>query len=717
MEVSYKVRLEKQLEAGLCAVGRFDGNHPAVACAAGACGQVLLYDPHDELQVTTTSGAPPLRTLNFNKTITALDAGPLDPARTRAQAKTTRGVTPDENDDKVVRDVLLVGLGSALMVYDVDLNSDIFYRECPDGVFSCRFCTLQGCEQPLAVVGGNCSVVGFGWQGTELFWNVAGDDVRVVAPCEGDLLVGSDDYEIRIFRKEESIYEISEADKVVALCSLGKRGRFAFGLANGTVGVYKNNERRWRVKSKNALVALLATQNRDVAAGWSSGAVTLRSASNGQVIYKDTFDAPLVSLVCADLKLSGAPQLIAVGVDGEIRGYTPAVVERDTSKAEDDLRRKREIEQLQAEKRRLVGELRALEEQPQTPSDDAQGIPPDTQISLDVAAPVHGGGFELIVATSNETYVVGVVVLDTDGGLFEGETLSCAPARPSDKLGIVVRPKKNFPASLKIQIHVAARPSSSSLHVFEVDYKLPKFCRFYHVQEEVAQPSSWVKFDVPTNVQRVAQYLTQAFVSTEEVECVDNQVTSYYVGLDGSPLRVEATKDVTGTQITISTNDLATAAEVVQDVCTSLDVHELESEASFPDESQRLKETLERVSTHNSIRVRLTAEMADGSSRVKALVLKAEDARLMADMPRMMRNYDELMRVNEELIAEYNKRATNHEALLAALKQVNQVVQRASSLRVGKAKARVVADARRAIKKGDAAALLSLIATGRTGPG
>ena len=113
-------------------------------------------------------------------------------------------------------------------------------------------------------------------------------------------------------------------------------------------------------KSKNALVALLATQNRDVAAGWSSGAVTLRSASNGQVLYRDTFDAPLCSLICADLKLSGSMQLIAVGVDREIRGYLPAVVERDTSRAEDDLRRKREIEQLQAEKRRLVGELRAL---------------------------------------------------------------------------------------------------------------------------------------------------------------------------------------------------------------------------------------------------------------------------------------------------------------------------------------------------------------------
>ena len=350
-------------------------------------------------------------------------------------------------------------------------------------------------------------------------------------------------------------------------------------------------------------------------------------------------------------------------------------MERDTSRAEDDLRRKREIEQLQAEKRRLVGELRALEEQPQAPSDDAQGIPSDTQISLDVAAPAHGGGFELIVATSNETYVVGVVVLDTDGGLFDGETLSCAPARPTDKLGIIVRPKKTF------------RPPSSYKSTSPRGRCLPQYMSLkliINYQNSVASTASprrshnrvrWVKFDVPTNVQGVAQYLTQAFVSTEAVETEDNQVTSYYVGLDGAPLRVEATKDTTGTQVRISTNDLATAAEVVQDISTSLDVHELENEASFPDESRRLKETLEKVSTHNSIRVRLTAEMADGSSRVKALVLKAEDARLMADMPRMMRNYDELMRVNEGLIAEYNKRATNHEALLAALKQVNQVVQ------------------------------------------
>jgi len=715
METTYKIALARHFEAGLVTVGRFDGKHPAVAAASGACGQVLLYDPHDELQVSS-DGAPPLRTLNFNKTITALDAGPLDPTRTRKQSKETRGVEVEENDETMVRDVLLVGLGSALMVYDVDLNSDVFYRECPDGVLTCTFAVLSDMDQPLVVVGGNCSVVGFGWQGTELFWNVAGDHCRAVAAAEGDLLVGSDDYEIRLFRKEEALYEISEADKVIALCGLGKRGRFAFGLNNGTVGVYKNKERRWRVKSKNKLVALLATECsgslKDVCAGWSSGAVTLRSASNGQVLFKDAFDAPLCALARADLRLSGSNQLIAVSSNGDIRGYQPASVKRDTSKAEDDAERQRAIEKLQAEKRALTSELRSLEDSARTPAqEEAQVIPGDTEISLDVATP-EANGFELVVSTSNKTFVVGVVVLDTDGGLFEGETLSACPTRPSDTCSIKIRPKKNFPAALKLQVHVAARPSSSALHVFEVDYKLPKFCRFVRVAEATTPPSSWVRFSVPTNSQRVAEYLSHAFIATETVACVDNSVEAYYVGLDNAPLHISARHNL----ITLSTSDLATAAEVVQDICTSLNVPELESEASFPDESQRLKDTLDKVSAHNSIRVRLTAEMADGSSRVKALVLKAEDARLMADMDRMMNNYDQLMLVNEELIAEYNKRAANHEALLAALKQVNQVVQRASQLRVGKAKARVVSEARRAIKKGDAPALLRLIATGRAAP-
>ena len=50
------------------------------------------------------------------------------------------------------------------------------------------------------------------------------------------------------------------------------------------------------------------------------------------------------------------------------------------------------------------------------------------------------------------------------------------------------------------------------------------------------------------------------------------------------------------------------------------------------------------------------------------------------------------------MLAGYNVRAANHENLLSALKEVNQMIQRSANLRAGKAKARVVADCRAAVK-------------------
>ena len=52
----------------------------------------------------------------------------------------------------------------------------------------------------------------------------------------------------------------------------------------------------------------------------------------------------------------------------------------------------------------------------------------------------------------------------------------------------------------------------------------------------------------------------------------------------------------------------------------------------------------------------------------------------------------------DNIPAGYNVRAANHENLLAALKEVNQMIQRSANLRAGKAKSRVVADCRAAVK-------------------
>jgi hypothetical protein len=52
--------------------------------------------------------------------------------------------------------------------------------------------------------------------------------------------------------------------------------------------------------------------------------------------------------------------------------------------------------------------------------------------------------------------------------------------------------------------------------------------------------------------------------------------------------------------------------------------------------------------------------------------------------------------LNNQFIGGYNVRASNHTGLLAALKEVNQMIQKAANLRVGKPKLSVIADCRAA---------------------
>ncbi len=96
----------------------------------------------------------------------------------------------------------------------------------------------------------------------------------------------------------------------------------------------------------------------------------------------------------------------------------------------------------------------------------------------------------------------------------------------------------------------------------------------------------------------------------------------------------------------------------------------------------------------------------------KALVVRAEDSRLMGDMEGMRRAYNELSILNGQLISGYNIRQANHEKLLAALKDVNQMIQKAANLRTGKSKARVITDCRAAVKANSMPSLFRIIRKG-----
>jgi hypothetical protein len=133
--------------------------------------------------------------------------------------------------------------------------------------------------------------------------------------------------------------------------------RLAYGLGNGTVGVFEGPKRMWRVKSKHGVECVVgfdATGDGvlDVATGYSNGAVTVRCHETGEVLVKipapsSSSSSPslkgagggsggVAAMVVYDYRMdrssdgndptgsseSAAPQLIVCTSSGEVRGYS-----------------------------------------------------------------------------------------------------------------------------------------------------------------------------------------------------------------------------------------------------------------------------------------------------------------------------------------------------------------------------------------------------------
>lgn len=61
------------------------------------------------------------------------------------------------------------------------------------------------------------------------------------------MIVSSEDFNIRIFKGDQIIAEHVETEVVTGLVVLPEN-RFAYSISNGTVGVYEQDVRLWRVK-------------------------------------------------------------------------------------------------------------------------------------------------------------------------------------------------------------------------------------------------------------------------------------------------------------------------------------------------------------------------------------------------------------------------------------------------------------------------------------
>jgi Bardet-Biedl syndrome 2 protein len=151
--------------------------------------------------------------------------------------------------------MLFIGSETNLLAFDVENNCDLFDREVTDGLNCLTFGKVPSSEEPVVVAGGNCSIVGLDYQGEEQFWTVTGDNARAIEfmdwdeDSEVELVVGSDDFNIRVFKDEELIFDIKE-EAAISIIKRIKSNIFGYALENGTYGCYYSRKRLWKQRAQ-----------------------------------------------------------------------------------------------------------------------------------------------------------------------------------------------------------------------------------------------------------------------------------------------------------------------------------------------------------------------------------------------------------------------------------------------------------------------------------
>jgi Bardet-Biedl syndrome 2 protein len=524
-------------------------------------------------------------------------------------------------------------------------------------------------------------------------------------------------------------------------------------------GKGKKFERLWRVKTKNNAVAIsIADIDGDgipeVLIGWDNGSFQARKVGNGEVIFKDKMSGTIAGIVCADYRMDGKTQIIICCENGDVKAMLPAdadiaahnrtsVGNTDTGSLAVAIKENEEdqkkIAELEAAKRKLNNELKTFNRNKNQKGKGSNEItpgslPPNTQLNFKLLPDITTSSLNLRVDIGPEAvFISNIIAVDLEGGVLEqNEVLAISPSRMDKTAIFQIIPRKYHNCSIRIQIHIAAKTEQQQMHVFEKEINIPKFSNFWKLpnettsfsgsvietevtnsngqtkKEKFREPESRVVFKLDETTQKIGEYISNSFVlhigSTPAIKITTNEISATFVSVcgpsKGKILTISGRPDSRSSNldVTIACDDLDVVSEIVQDMAKFFKKSELDSEASFPKIARSFADVTAKVDELNSARNKMAVDTAADSQQIKALIVRAEDSRLMCDMISMKRAYLELMNMNKELIVRHEHRAQVQKDLIEGLKEINLMIHKTSNLRAGKAKEAIVKDCRAAIK-------------------
>ncbi|XP_034835335.1 BBSome complex member BBS2-like [Maniola hyperantus] len=703
----FKLELNHKVTSGIVTIAKYDGTHSCLTASAGF-DKIIIHHPHGAMisgRVQRSQAHGEVSELNLSQAVITLAAGAIKP--------------------DCARDMLLIGSPTQILAYDVHDNSDLFFKEASDGVNVIIVGHFGKYDEKLVIIGGNSSVMALNWQGEEQFWNVVSGKVCSMITFdfdkdgENELLIGCEDSFIKVLKNNQFVMELAETGPVICLSQISDV-RFAYGLANGTIGIYEEGIRLWRVKSKQNAISL-QWSSENLACCWTNGRIDWRDGT-GRVIRRVQLRSNAAAMLLADYRSVGAPDLICVSDKGEVLGY-PLIQENvsisATSKRFPSEADRLAITELLNKKQALLVELQHYEaNSSSTASQDIEkpptAMPTNTRLQVAVAADSEENCLQLVVSTNNDTIVRTALVLAE--GIFEsGETLARHPQQTQLKsiLYIPLKPPRDVPVDVHIKALVGYA-DSEQFHIFEITKQLPRFSMYTIVSPSImkTQIENYVTFRITERVQRICIWINQNFLLDEEVELDNEDMKDLKIGFlclrDVSCLEMEFSADG---QVKFSTPDIRLAGDLIQSLAVYLNLSDLQSSARFPEAEEKLRVEMDVVSEIGERRYRLAAETAEKAQLLTALLPAAQDAAAY-DLKEMLSRYKEVILLNEELLLGCHVRRATQNQAVASLKSLHTILQQATRLRVGKYSKAVVTACRKAVSDSNVEALVKILQVG-----
>ncbi|XP_062545338.1 Bardet-Biedl syndrome 2 protein homolog [Armigeres subalbatus] len=719
----------------LVTCGKYDGIHSCLTVVTNA-DKILIHTPHKRYglqnsKLSISEIKNDIAMLNMNFPIRAIIAGKL------------------KRDDD--RDILVIGSSSHLLAYHVDENYNLFQRDFPEGVRSLLIGSLGGYAGNTLIVGGNAIIKGFNSEGTEILWLITAGAVNALLLMDIDkdgqneLIVGTDDGCIKMYKREALLHEFTEGNEIQNLMAISPC-QFLYSVKNGTIGVFDESVRMWRIKSKTRVTAMamydiLGCESKQIIVGWKSGKIDVRDAQNGDVLFKMKLNDFVCGITCNDYRGIGVLDLVVITADGEIRGYTtPSVNLLNLHNVADE-----EMNSLLSQKQKLLLELKHYENNikfnkeilgnndsqlVQSVPDNVGVIPSNTRLQIGISTSYDSNdmNIDITVSTNNATTIRAVLIFADQ--LFKEETLIAHLTKDVSRILIPLKTLKDNAQDIHIKAFVGY-PTSVQFHVFELTRQLPKFAMYTIPHSLTGSPKSiayinglavkstpgdsYVEFRITERLKRICIWINQNFLLPSDIEYMTSSDS------DATELKLNLISLRTGKNVCLHfnndgktrfyTEDIGLAGDLMQSLVQFLNIENMNSVACFPVLYEEIKELFNKLQGLQETEKQINSEIIDNVNQIKSHLIRAEDARYY-NGDDVIKYHNEMMNTNEDLVKNYKIRLVNTNEVQLALKRIHSILYSASKLRVGTFAASVISKFKDALKTNNIEAVVKIIELG-----